>query len=415
MIAAQMHHAVAALGRVLPMSEPADLALSHYFRIHRELGPHDRGVVAESVYGVLRHRYGLEFHTGADTAVRLLLAYFNSVQGMSLRELAPLVSRADAQWAAEHKRQPGVELPLHVAAELPEWLVERLAAQMPREEILTLGRVLQQAAPLDLRVNTLLASRSSVLARFAQEGIAARPTPYSPFGIRLESKPALNRHTLYTSGVVEVQDESSQLACCLLAPKRREMVIDFCAGAGGKTLALGALMQSLGRLYAYEISQPRLTRFKPRLKRSGLSNVYPQLLRDEHDSKVKRLAGKIDRVLVDAPCSGMGTLRRNPDLKWRQSEASVAELMLKQASILNAASALLKPGGRLVYATCSLLRCENQDVVAAFLAAHPQFVLKPARDILAEQQIALDTGDFLELYPHRHGCDGFFAAVMERC
>lgn len=415
MNAAQMHHAVAALGRVLPMNEPADLALSHYFRVHRELGQLDRGVIAESVYGVLRHRYGLEFHTGADTAVRLLLAYFNSVQGVSLRELASLVSRADAQWAAEHKRQAGAELPLNVAAELPQWLVERLAAHMPREEILALGRVLQQPAPLDLRVNTLLATRNSVLARFAQEGIAARPTPYSPFGIRLESKPALNRHTLYTSGVVEVQDESSQLACCLLAPKRREMVIDFCAGAGGKTLALGALMQSLGRLYAYEISQPRLTRFKPRLKRSGLSNVYPQLLRDEHDARVKRLAGKIDRVLVDAPCSGMGTLRRNPDLKWRQSEASVAELMLKQVSILNAASALLKPGGRLVYATCSLLRCENQDVVAAFLAAHPQFVLKPARDILVEQQIALDTGDFLELYPHRHGCDGFFAAVMERC
>jgi 16S rRNA (cytosine967-C5)-methyltransferase len=173
-------------------------------------------------------------------------------------------------------------------------------------------------------------------------------------------------------------------------------------------------MQSLGRLYAFDVSEHRLDKLKPRLKRSGLSNVHPQLLVSENDIRVKRLGGKIDRVLVDAPCSGFGTLRRNPDLKWRQNDAGIAELAAKQRAILTAAAALVKPGGRLVYATCSFLRAENQDIVADFLAAHPHFRLLPANDILRQQQIALDTGKFLQLYPHRHGCDGFFAAVMER-
>jgi 16S rRNA (cytosine967-C5)-methyltransferase len=169
------------------------------------------------------------------------------------------------------------------------------------------------------------------------------------------------------------------------------MIVDFCAGAGGKTLALGAMMRSTGRLYAFDISERRLAKLKPRLARSGLSNVNPVLIDSEHDAKIKRLAGKIDRVLVDAPCSGLGTLRRNPDLKW-----------------------LVKKGGRLVYATCSILEAENEAVVAQFLADHPEFALVPARDVLAEQRIDLEMGDYLSLWPHRHATDGFFAAVLER-
>jgi 16S rRNA (cytosine967-C5)-methyltransferase len=415
MIAAQMKAAAEALARVLAMSEPADAALSRFFRAHANYGQRDRAFIAESVFGVLRRRYGLEYQTGADSAPRLLIAYLNRVRGVSLRELGAGAGRADIEWAAQLRREGRGEPPLHVLAELPQWVVARLETQMPREEILALGRALAEPAPLDLRVNALNATRDEVLAKFAAEGIEARPTPYSKLGVRLTDKIALNLHPLFTGGAVEVQDESSQLACYLVAAKRREMVVDFCAGAGGKTLALGALMQSAGRLYAFEVSESRLNRLKPRLKRSGLSNVYPQLLSDERDGKVKRLAGKIDRVLVDAPCSGMGTLRRNPDLKWRQSEASVAELTAKQRAILTAAATLVKSGGRLVYATCSLLKAENQDVVADFLGAHPEFRLKPAHAVLKEQGIALDTGDYLELYPHRHGCDGFFSAVMERC
>ena len=173
-------------------------------------------------------------------------------------------------------------------------------------------------------------------------------------------------------------------------------------------------MRSTGRLYAFDVSEKRLANLKPRLARSGLSNVHPVLIDSEQDAKIKRLAGKIDRVLVDAPCSGLGTLRRNPDLKWRQTPQSITELNAKQSAILASAARLVKPGGRLVYATCSVLARENQQIVQAFLAQHPHFVLKPAGVALAEQKIELDMGDWLELYPHVHGTDGFFAAVLER-
>ena len=411
---AQFRAAADALAQILPMTQPADAALSQYFRLNRQLGQQDRAFVAETLFALLRHRYGVEFNSGADTARRLLLAYFNRVEGMGLRQLEPLFG-ADAEWAAALKSpRETTEIPLAVNAELPSWLVDMLAPQMTAEEILALGRALQQPAPLDLRVNPQLTNRDEVLKILAADGIDAAPTPYSPLGVRLAGKPALNRHPLFTSGKVEVQDEGSQLLCYLVAPKRREMVVDFCAGAGGKTLLLGALMQSAGRLYAFDVAEHRLNKLTPRLRRSQLSNVYPQLLDSENDQRVRRLARKIDRVLVDAPCSGFGTLRRNPDLKWRQSAKGIAELSAKQRSILAAASTLVKPGGRLVYATCSFLRMENRDVVADFLASRPSFRLVPAAEVLRQQQIALDTGEFLELSPQLHGCDGFFAAVMER-
>ena len=192
------------------------------------------------------------------------------------------------------------------------------------------------------------------------------------------------------------------------------MVVDFCAGAGGKTLLLGALMRSQGRLYAFDTNERRLAKLKPRLARSGLSNVHPQWLAHERDPRVKRLAAKIDRVLVDAPCTGFGTLRRNPDLKWRQPESAVAELVSKQKTILEAAAMLVKPGGRLVYATCSVLPEENEDVVDAFLTTHAEFAQRNAAAELARAGIALDTGAALKLLPDVHGCDGFYAAVLER-
>jgi 16S rRNA (cytosine967-C5)-methyltransferase len=192
------------------------------------------------------------------------------------------------------------------------------------------------------------------------------------------------------------------------------MVADFCAGAGGKTMLMGALMRSQGRIYAFDVSRARLARFKPRLARSGLSNVQPTLIENERDTHIKRLAGKLDRVLVDAPCSGFGTLRRNPDLKWRQAPSSIRELALKQARILGAAATLVNPGGRLVYATCSVLREENEAIVDAFLAARPEFSLGDAAAQLRRAGIALDTGRTLKLSTARHGCDGFFAALLER-
>jgi len=409
---------VRALRAILPLKQPADAALRYFFQ-EEKAGSRERALISETAFGILRHRLFLE-HACQPTPSshanprRMALAYWVRFGGYNLRELEPLLKKDEASWLGSVKGMALDQLPLAIQAELPEWVIEKLRQTMTDAEILTLGRSMQNPAPLDLRVNTFLSSRNEVLAQFTAEGMEASATPYSPIGIRLRGKPALNKHPLFLSGKVEVQDEGSQLLGFLLAPKRHDMVVDFCAGAGGKTLLLGAMMHSQGRLYAFDVSEKRLANLKLRLKRSGLSNLHPQLIAHENDQKIKRLAGKIDRVLVDAPCSGMGTLRRNPDLKFRQSAQSVEELTQKQASILAAASKLLKPGGRLVYATCSLLPQENRNIVDAFLAAHPDFALRPANEILAQQLIALDTGECLQLSPQLHGTDGFFAAVMER-
>jgi 16S rRNA (cytosine967-C5)-methyltransferase len=308
-----------------------------------------------------------------------------------------------------------------------------------------LVQALEQPAPLDLRVNTLKARREAVQAELAERGVASTATPWSPWGLRIDGKPALHKLDVFLRGDVEVQDEGSQMLALLTDAKRGEMVVDFCAGAGGKTLALGAAMRNTGRLYAMDISGHRLAALKPRLARSGLSNVYPIQIAHERDDRIKRLAGKIDRVLIDAPCSGLGTLRRNPDLKWRQTEAAVAELQAKQQAILASAARLVKPGGRLVYATCSLLADENEAVCAAFDAAPAaaQWEPLPVADVLEASGVvggasltqdsrlanppaaeagdtaahgagSVSTGRYLQLWPHRHATDGFFAAVWQR-
>ncbi|MBY0485001.1 RsmB/NOP family class I SAM-dependent RNA methyltransferase [Nitrosomonas sp.] len=410
----QLDAVVVALRTVLPLEYPADGILRHFFRENPLLGGQDRAFIAETVFGILRHRFFLESLTERITPRSLVLAYLVKFSGMNLRELTLLISESETKWLAEIKAIKLETLPLAIQAEFPEWLVEKLKQFMTDADILNLGFSLQKSAPLDLRVNTILAKRNQVLETLSQEGIEALETPYSPCGIRLTKKPAINRHELFLSGKIEVQDEGSQLLGYLLAPKRGEMVVDFCAGAGGKSLLLGALMNSKGRLYAFDISEKRLNNLKPRFKRSGLSNLHAQRITNENDIKVKRLSGKIDRVLVDAPCSGLGTLRRNPDLKWRQSPKSIEELKTKQAAILSAAASLLKPGGRLVYATCSFLPEENQQVVQDFLNTHPQFSLLNCAELLAQQKIPLDTGEFLQLSPLLHQTDGFFAAVLTR-
>ncbi|MBI4937352.1 MAG: RsmB/NOP family class I SAM-dependent RNA methyltransferase [Nitrosomonadales bacterium] len=405
---------IQALRSILPLAHPADALLREFFQ-HERIGSNERALVAETIFGVLRHRLFLEQAcAGQATPRRLTLACWARFGGYNLREIAPLLKRDENDWLGKVKAIQLADLPLSVQAELPEWLVEKLRAEMADEAILALGCSMQQPAALDLRVNTLLAGRDEVLQSLQAEGMDAQATPWSPIGIRVRGKPSLSRHPLFLTGKLEVQDEGSQLLGFLLAPKRNDMVVDFCAGSGGKALMLGAMMHSQGRLYAFDVSEKRLANLKPRLKRSGLSNLHPQLIAHENDSKVKRLAGKIDRVLVDAPCSGLGTLRRNPDVKFRQSPQSIAELAQKQAAILAASGKLLKPGGRLVYATCSFLHEENRAIVEAFLEAHSGFVLHPAGEALAQQLIPLDTGTYLQLLPQVHGTDAFFAAVLER-
>jgi 16S rRNA (cytosine967-C5)-methyltransferase len=403
-----------ALREVLRLTGPADGALSRYFREHPRLGSRERGVIAEAVYGLLRQRTVLTHfaESGAGPQMRrlALLALAGTVGADAIAGL----SDPEQDWLGRVAAIDRASLPLAVRTSFPDWMLERLVAQYGEPVALQLIDALNCPAPLDLRVNALKSSREAAEAALAHAGISFERTPFAPLGLRLAKKPALQNLPLFKDGLIEVQDEGSQLLAHLLGARRGEMVVDFCAGAGGKTLAIGAAMRNTGRLYAFDVSDKRLARLKPRLARSSLSNVHPVVIAHENDAKVKRLAGKIDRVLVDAPCSGIGTLRRNPDMKWRLQPDAIDELNAKQQSILAGAARLVKPGGRLVYATCSLLGSENEGIVGQFLAAHPDFALVPARDALAEQKIALDTGDYLQLLPHLHQSDGFFAAVMER-
>lgn len=399
---------------VLKFSAPADVLLSAHFRHNPKLGGQDRGHIADCVYGVLRKLMALRWLMPDATPRQLLLLWLARFQGIGLRELEAFANEKDRAKLSEAKAKTLDDAPLDVHAELPDWVVASLRASHDDAAILALGRSLQTSAPLDLRVNTLKDNREAVLELLTKHGVEAQATPYSPWGIRIKTPLDLSRHVLFKKGVFEIQDEGSQLLALLTGARRGEMVADLCAGAGGKTLALGTAMASSGRLYAFDISEKRLAKLSPRLKRSGLSNVTVQLIASENDTRIKRLAGKLDRVLIDAPCSGLGTLRRNPDLKFRQSPQTIASLTQTQASLIRAGAKMLKPGGRLVYATCSLLAEENQSIVAAFLAGHAEFKLAPANEVLTSQRIALDTGEYLQMNPAAHGTDGFFAAVLEK-
>jgi 16S rRNA (cytosine967-C5)-methyltransferase len=404
----------AAIAHVRKLDAPADAWLRTFFRAHPQMGQHDRAFVAEGVFAFLRRMRSLDALAHTDEPRKLALAVAVRELGHSVRELSAVTRAAEAQWLAEFKARLATPLPAAVAADLPDWLWERLGSAYGEERRASLARALLSPAPFDLRVNVLKTSRDTALAALAAEGLPVSATPFAPLGLRIAGRPMLAKHPWLADGRLEVQDEGSQLVAHVVAPRRSDMVVDFCAGAGGKTLALGALMRSQGRLYAFDVVDKRLASMKPRLARAGLSNVHPELIANERDVRIKRLAGKIDRVLVDAPCTGFGTLRRNPDLKWRHGESALPELTAKQASILAAAAMLVKPGGRLVYATCSVLPEENEAIVEGFLASHPAFAPLDVAAELARANIPLDTGSMLKLAPDTHGCDGFFAVAMER-
>ena len=403
--------ASAALSSLLELSRPADEALSLFFRGHRSLGQHDRAFIAETAFAALRRRRSLGAVAGSGAPQALLAAALLRVIGLSGRALEGLVEQ---KLAARIRAARAESFPAAVRADLPDWLWDRLVADHGDAEAMRIARSMLDAAPLDLRVNVARIARDAVLARLREDEIAASTTPYSPAGIRVSGKPPVSRHPLFRDGLIEVQDEGSQLLAWLVAPRRGEMVADYCAGAGGKTLAMAMLMRGTGRIYALDVSAKRLAALAPRAARARVSNVHAIALSGESDTRAKRLAGKLDRVLVDAPCSGFGTLRRNPDLKWRHGPEAVAELAQKQHRILAAAARLVKPGGRLVYATCSILPDENEAIADAFCSVHPEFAPLPCNELLAAQRIPLDTGERLRLWPHLHGTDGFFAAAFQR-
>jgi 16S rRNA (cytosine967-C5)-methyltransferase len=402
------------LREILRFAAPADTTLSRYFKDHPRLGGRERGAIAESVYNVLRNKnFYTDFSEAGGGATMRRLTLLGMADAVGLEALGG-VSEEEAEWVT---RIMGIDRALmHKSSRsnMPKWLFDKLVEQMGEEETLALADAMNRPAPLDLRVNTLKANREEVIAKLAEAPIRATPTPFAPQGLRVLQKPQLQNLPLFKDGHIEVQDEGSQLLSAIVAPKRGEMVVDFCAGAGGKTLSLGAIMRNTGRLYAFDVSEKRLAKLKPRMARSGLSNVHPVVIAHERDAKIKRLAGKIDRVLVDAPCSGLGTLRRNPDVKWRQKPEAIGEMQAKQTAILAGAARLVKGGGRLVYATCSVLDDENEFIAKQFLETHPDFELVPMSKALAEQKIELEMGDYLKLLPHKHQTDGFFAAVFER-
>jgi len=405
--------------KVFKFDHPADAVVARHFRENKSLGPRERATLSDTVFAVLRERLRCESlaRSGSGSKWRRLAIlgfpgdrdFLKSALTEPEKAWLQACDQIDsADWLEPHRHN------------LPPWLATALRERVGLE-FDALAASLLQAAPLDLRVNALKKKRDAVLADIRCAGLSAAPTPHSPLGIRLQGKPNLSKLPAFASGDVEVQDEGSQLLALLLAPRRGEMVADFCAGAGGKTLALGAAMKNSGRLYAFDTSAHRLDALKPRLARSGLSNVHPVAIAHERDDRIRRLTGKLDRVLVDAPCSGLGTLRRNPDLKWRQTPETVAAQAELQRRILASAARLLKPGGRLVYATCSLLPQENEAVAEAFDADHPDFEPVAALQLLAEAQVPDppslchgDKGRFLRLWPHRHGTDGFFAAAWRK-
>jgi 16S rRNA (cytosine967-C5)-methyltransferase len=415
-------------------SRPADDVAAAYFRGHRYIGSKDRAQVSRHVYAVLRHRAALDWwvdragksNIAASPRSRMMAALLvaegepvgeivGSFDGGRFRPaaLSPVEDRLVRALAGRSLRHPA--MPRAVANDLPDWLEPYLEAVYgDRLEREMAG--LNAPAPVDLRVNLLKTDREAARRVLAAEQIRAEPTPWSPVGLRLAERAPLSGLAAFKDGLVEVQDEGSQLAAMLAGARPGMRVVDFCAGAGGKTLAMAASMHNRGKLVACDTAEWRLDRSGQRLRRAGVSNVERRALASERDPWVKRRAKSFDRVLVDAPCLGIGSWRRNPDAKWRATPSDLAELQIRQHDILASAARLVKPGGRLVYVTCSLLREENEAQAERFLEETPDFTPYPAAQAWAE---AIGTpcpggGDFLRLTPAQHGTDGFFVALFER-
>ena len=431
---ARIAAAIDILGAIDNAASPADDTAADYFRRRRFIGAKDRMQISAHLYTVLRHRAAIDWwiaragkgEAALDARGRVVAA-LALVDGWPPEEVARSFDggqfRPPPLSAAEQRLARGLcgrtlthpEMPRAVANDLPAWL-EPYLAKVYGKGLEAEMAALNAPAPLDMRVNLLKADRETARHALAEEGILAEPTPWSPLGLRLRQRAPLAGTAVFKTGLVEVQDEASQLAALLADARPGMRVVDFCAGAGGKTLALAAAMKNRGKLVACDVSAWRLERAGQRLRRAGIDNVERRPLSSERDPWVKRHAGSFDRVFVDAPCLGIGSWRRNPDGKWRSGPNDLAELVERQRDILMSAARLVRPGGRLIYATCSLLCEENEDQAEAFLASVPDFALYPATRAW-EETIggASPAGErYLRLTPARHGTDGFFVAQFER-
>ncbi len=430
--------AIEILDKVLADRVPADRLANEYFRARRFIGSKDRTAVQAIVYGCLRHRAQLEWWLArvregarrepfAPNGRAWVLAHLAIEQKISPENIEktfsgerydpPPLSRGEksAVEALSGRSLDHPEQPEAVRANVPAWILERLRARFGVDHAREMAAFANEA-PLDLRANTLKTDRKKLRKILAEAGFETEPTRHSPWGLRAATRAALMASAPYKDGLVEVQDEGSQLVALLVGAKPGERVCDFCAGAGGKTLAIAATMENKGHVVACDVSAKRLEATTTRLRRAGVHNVERKALEDERDGWVKKHKASFDRVLVDAPCTGTGTWRRNPDARWTLREGEIAELADKQRRILDSAARLVKPGGRLVYATCSLLSEENESQAEAFVAAHPEFRIVPVPEIWAAvaEGPCPSAGPYLTLNPARDKTDGFFLAAFER-
>ncbi|HZD25199.1 MAG TPA: RsmB/NOP family class I SAM-dependent RNA methyltransferase [Alphaproteobacteria bacterium] len=418
--AARIQAAIELLDLALAGERPADRLAADYFRQRRYAGSGDRAAILALLYGALRRMARLRWRCGEAASARaLMLGYLRDVEGRTPEQLAALfdggrfapapLDAGEQELLAALAEPPSPE-PDWVAGNYPAWLDAALAESLGDAKLAEM-QALNEQAPLDLRVNTLKADRETVRRALADEGIEALPGRFSPLCLRLPGRQSLQRHRLFRDGLIEVQDEGSQLIALLTGVAPGETMVDHCAGAGGKTLALAAMMANGGRLIACDAAAYRLGRLTPRLRRAGIGIVEVMATDDPALAE-----GMADRVLVDAPCSGTGAWRRSPEARWRLTGAELSALEETQAAILARAARLVRPGGRLVYATCSLLRGENEAQVARFLAGHGDFAVLPIAEAWAESigGTAPAPGDSLHLSPLRTATDGFFVAVLQR-
>ncbi len=430
---AQVAAAIQLLDHIDHGRAPADDIVASYFRRHRFAGSGDRGAISRHIYAVLRHRAALDWWLAragnglpADARRRTLTALVLA-EGWSIETVEKACDgdrfRPEPLAREEMRLLQALDghnlghpaMPPPVRGNFPEWLAPYLERAFAGEVAREMA-ALNTEAPLDLRVNRLKADRETAIAALKEASITAEPTPWSPLGLRVRERIPLSTLVAFKDGLIEVQDEGSQVAALLADARPGMRVADFCAGAGGKTLALAAAMGNRGHLVASDVSALRLERATQRLRRAGASIVQRVPLTSHRDKWVKRHLATFDRVFVDAPCTGIGTWRRNPDAKWRLTPTDVTELVALQAEILDSAQRLVKHGGRLIYATCSLLREENEEQAENFLATHPDFDLVPIAEVWESAIGGKCPGGekTLRLTPARHGTDGFFVAVMQR-
>jgi 16S rRNA (cytosine967-C5)-methyltransferase len=417
------------LDEIVSRSErPADGVANAFFRTRRFIGGGDRRFVSERVWGILR-RYGqlawwLDRTRHPDRSARAIVAADLILhEGLALEQVVAMFDGGRYRPAPldelEHRalRQmdghslPHPQQPDWVRLNVQEWVAPHLQEAYGD----AWGReiaALEMPPPVDLRVNRLKATVEEARAALHREGIETEPMRYSVDGLRLKRRLSVVTSNAFQEGLVEIQDEGSQLVAALVDAQPGMQVADYCAGAGGKTLAIAAGMNNKGRVVAMDVLENRLDRSAQRLRRAGAHNVERRAIGEDNAKWLKRQKGAFDRVLVDAPCTGTGTWRRNPDGRWTLRPEDLAELVPKQADILAAASRLVKPGGGLVYATCSVLPAEDERQIEAFLANHPDFSIVPVEALDLPPELA--AGPYLRLSPLRHGTDGFFAAALVR-